>query len=220
MKSILSILFLVFVASVFAQGSDTYYKDDQGNLYKLTPMTTAPTPAQTPATVASPQVVVPPPTYYSAAEDSTAYYQNKINDQRANGSRMHTIGQTFFWVGIPVAAVGLVMYVAGLSNCDTEDDYNDDDYYYDDDYDDDSESCSSEDAAMALSGFIIANVGGASIVTGAVLKIVGSSKLRKATQNEQKLQLYKARHGIASIKLIPNYDVADRRASLNLALGF
>jgi len=201
MKNILFFLCFIFIGASFAQNeqnANAVYKDENGNLYKLTPVTED---GATQNTSNGPNNQIAATQDNAYAADSIAIYQERIDQYNASGKKTRTIGTAFFWASFPLFISGTVLYFSGLSDCD-------------DDY------CSSTDNPSLFVGDILMGVGIASFVTGIVLKRVGANKLDRATQNEQKLQIYKARHGIASVRLVPNYNVATKQASLNLALGF
>jgi len=106
MKKILLLLSFFFASSAFAQNlaaQGTYYKDAQGNLYRLEVV-----PQQ------SQQVTVPqatlPQSNESSTIDSIPIYQNLIEENSTNGRRIHRLGQGFFWSSIPTALIGLAFF--------------------------------------------------------------------------------------------------------------
>lgn len=147
--------------------------------------------------------------------DSTAYYQSMIDRYTQSGRGMRRAGNGMMIGGGIATGVGAAMMVAGFAsaveNC------NDYDSYYGE-YNCDADG---EDAALLVAGYLAMFAGVAVFTTGAVVKIVGGTKLRRAERYEDKLNSYKMRQQYSvKMQLLPLVDPINNVYGGQLAFNF
>ncbi|MBR4783634.1 MAG: hypothetical protein IK012_00040 [Fibrobacter sp.] len=145
--------------------------------------------------------------------DSTAYYQSLIDRYTQSGRGMRRAGNGMMIGGGIATGVGIAMMVAGFASA--VDNCVEDSYY--DDY------CEADggDAAMVLVGYLATFAGAAVFTTGAVVKIVGGTKLRRAERYEDKLNSYKMRQQYSlQMRVVPVVDPINNVFGGQLAFNF
>jgi hypothetical protein len=213
------ILFFAFItiSFAFAQSPDTLYQDEAGNYYKVVYKTAEGAPVESGDdlnTVVQNQDPAALDLTYNIGVDSVAYYQNLVSRYTSSGNKLRKTGNILLGVGIPVTIVGLVLYTVGFVNL-VEEESDDDGYYY---YDDEEESDGSSEL-MFISGYTFMSLGIAAITVSIPLKIIGSSKLKRAKTQQRNLDNYKVRNNI-SFTILPGYNPVEKQTSINLALQF
>ena len=223
------ILFFAFItiSFAFAQSPDTLYQDEAGNYYKVVYKTAEGAPVESGDdlnTVVQNQDPAALDLTYNIGVDSVAYYQNLVSRYTSSGNKLRKTGNILLGVGIPVTVVGLILYTVGFVNAvdEANDDYYSDDYYSDDYYSDDYYEDDEIDATsglMLFSGATLMSLGITAISVSIPLKIIGSTKLKKAKNQQRILDNYKSRNNIA-FTILPSYNPIEKQTSINLALQF
>ena len=137
--------------------------------------------------------------------DSTMYYQTLIDRYTRSGNKLRRVGKGMMIGGGIGAGVGLLFIAsAGGTDCDR----------YDNECKDNIQGLSDAGALLLLGG-------GAVLGTGIVIKIVGSSKLRKANRYTDMLTRHQMRRQYSvKLRLDPLIDPINKMAGVNLAMEF
>ena len=140
--------------------------------------------------------------------DSTAYYMDMINVYTESGNRIRRAGKIMMLSGGIAAAVGVGMLVVGAQESCDEDAWG-------------RETCTSNSDELAGTGAFVM-IGGALVFgAGTIVKIVGSSKIRRARRYEDRLQKYKMRQQYSlKLRFDPLIDPINKQVGGNLALNF
>lgn len=216
-----------FALTVFAQEMDTtYVLNEKGetigiihakgtNPFVAAPAVAPVTPAAESAEESAAPVAAPQPTKRSvyssgpAAEtiplnqplledDSTAYYQGLVDHYTASGNKLRKVGKGLMLGGGIGLGAGAMLMVAALA---------------DDDLD------NAADAAAFLTGYIMVLAAPEVFATGLVLKIVGSSRLRKGERYEDKLNSYRVRNSV-TMSAVPIFNPLNGAVGGAMALNF
>lgn len=209
-----TILFFTFITMsfAFAQSPDTLYQDEVGNYYKVVYEAAEDSTVESgdnANTVVQNQNPATVDLTYNSGVDSVAYYQNLISRYTSSGNKLRKTGNVLLGVGIPVTVIGLIIYTVGFVNLIDE---TNDDYYYEDESDGSSE-------LMLFTGSALTSLGITAISVSIPLKIIGSTKLKKAKTQQRNLDNYKSRNNIA-FTIVPGYNPVEKQTSINLALQF
>ena len=140
--------------------------------------------------------------------DSTAYYQSLIEQYTTSGNKTRRTGKIMMLSGGIGAAVGLGLLAIGAQeSCDTDAWGN--------------ETCTSNSDELAGSGAIVM-IGGAVVFgVGTIVKMVGSSKIRKARRYEDRLLKHQLRRQYSmKMRFDPLIDPINKSVGGNLALQF
>lgn len=140
--------------------------------------------------------------------DSTMYYQSLIDKYTISGNSTRRTGKIMMISGGIVAAVGLGIFAIGAQeSCDT-------DAWG-------QEQCTSNSDEMAGAGVIVMAGGAIVFGVGTIVKMVGSSKIRRALRYEDRLQKYKMRQQYSlKLRFDPLIDPINKKAGANLAMEF
>lgn len=176
MATRLIIIALFLALASFAQEMDTtFVVNEQGQtvgiIHEKGTVPTLPKAAPTAVPATDPFAI-----------DSTAYYQDLIETNTRLGNTRRNVGKKMMLSGGIGAAVGGAIMFAGLLQvplCDEDDD----------------DGCEASNTAMGLfyTGYILALDGAIAFTTGFILKIKGSSKLRRANRYRETLDQYNLR---------------------------
>jgi hypothetical protein len=184
MKPILLILAIFGAVLLHAQEMDTtFIINEQGQTIGLihekgtVPVLPRTTPAMVPVAAPAPQ---PAPQYATNpyAFDSTAFYLYQIETYTRLGESRRRLGNGMMIGGGIGFAVGVALLFAGTASMDCNED-----------------TCDGDDAEFGiyLTGLLVASASEVIFVVGVVNKFVGGSKLRRANQYKQSLDLYNTR---------------------------
>ena len=134
--------------------------------------------------------------------DSTAYYESMIDKYTQSGNSTRRAGKGMMLGGGIGAAVGLLMIVGACS----------------DDGEDSNNNCNS---TLASTGLLLMFSGATVFGIGTIVKIVGSSKIRRARRYEDRFQKYRMRQQYSmKLRFDPLIDPINKQVGGNLALDF
>jgi hypothetical protein len=209
------ILFLAFFGILLAHAQEmdtTFVINEQGQTVGIIhekgtiPVMTTQQPQQYPMQ-AQPAPYQPNPAF---GYDSTLYYQSIIANYTQSGNKFRRIGNGMMIGGGIGAGVGLILFIAGMSQIETCDDGYSDDY-----------SCEDDGAVAAISGYLLMIGGAAVFSVGLPLKIVGGSKLRRANRYNDILMRYQMKRQYSmKLRLNPLIDPINNNFGGQLALEF
>ena len=134
--------------------------------------------------------------------DSTAYYESMIDKYTQSGNSTRRAGKGMMLGGGIGAAVGLLMIVGACS-------------------DDDENSNNNCNSTLASTGLLLMFSGATVFGIGTIVKIVGSSKIRRARRYEDRFQKYRMRQQYSmKLRFDPLIDPINKQVGGNLALDF
>ena len=134
--------------------------------------------------------------------DSTAYYESMIDKYTQSGNSTRRAGKGMMLGGGIGAAVGLLMLVGACS-------------------DDDENSNNNCNSTLASTGLLLMFSGATVFGIGTIVKIVGSSKIRRARRYEDRFQKYRMRQQYSmKLRFDPLIDPINKQVGGNLALNF
>ena len=134
--------------------------------------------------------------------DSTAYYESMIDKYTQSGNSTRRAGKGMMLGGGIGAAVGLLMIVGACS-------------------DDDEDSNNNCNSTLASTGLLLMFSGATVFGIGTIVKIVGSSKIRRARRYEDRFQKYRMRQQYSmKLRFDPLIDPINKQVGGNLALNF
>lgn len=134
--------------------------------------------------------------------DSTAYYESMIDKYTQSGNSTRRAGKGMMLGGGIGAAVGLLMLVGACS-------------------DDDEDSNNNCNSTLASTGLLLMFSGATVFGIGTIVKIVGSSKIRRARRYEDRFQKYRMRQQYSmKLRFDPLIDPINKQVGGNLALDF
>lgn len=134
--------------------------------------------------------------------DSTAYYESMIDKYTQSGNSTRRAGKGMMLGGGIGAAVGLLMLVGACS-------------------DDDENSNNNCNSTLASTGLLLMFSGATVFGIGTIVKIVGSSKIRRARRYEDRFQKYRMRQQYSmKLRFDPLIDPINKQVGGNLALDF
>jgi hypothetical protein len=134
--------------------------------------------------------------------DSTAYYESMIDKYTQSGNSTRRAGKGMMLGGGIGAAVGLLMIVGACS-------------------DDDEDSNNNCNSTLASTGLLLMFSGATVFGIGTIVKIVGSSKIRRARRYEDRFQKYRMRQQYSmKLRFDPLIDPINKQVGGNLALDF
>ena len=134
--------------------------------------------------------------------DSTAYYESMIDMYTQSGNSTRRAGKGMMLGGGIGAAVGLLMIVGACS-------------------DDDEDSNNNCNSTLASTGLLLMFSGATVFGIGTIVKIVGSSKIRRARRYEDRFQKYRMRQQYSmKLRFDPLIDPINKQVGGNLALDF
>lgn len=212
------ILFLALFGALLAHAQEmdtTYVINEQGQTVGIIhekgtiPVMTTQQPQPYPMQ-AQPAPYQPNPAF---GFDSTLYYQSIISNYIQSGNKFRKVGNGMMIGGGIGAGVGLLLFIAGMSQMETcEEDYSSYDEY---------SSCEDYGAITAISGYLLMFGGVAVFSVGLPLKIVGGSKLRKANRYNDILMRYQMKRQYSmKLRLNPLIDPINNNLGGQLALEF
>jgi hypothetical protein len=147
------------------------------------------------------------PQYQAPVYDSTAYYQALIEKYMQSGTSLRSTGKAMMIGGGIGAFLGIAFLVVADNECE-------EDRYGDEVCDNDAENLSDAGAILFLGGAAVFG-------TGIALKIVGSSKLRKAIRYNDKLMKHQMRRQFTmNLRVNPLVNPVKQSVGGNLALEF
>ena len=134
--------------------------------------------------------------------DSTAYYESMIDKYTQSGNSTRRAGKGMMLGGGIGAAVGLLMIVGACS-------------------DDDEDSNNNCNSTLVSTGLLLMFSGATVFGIGTIVKIVGSSKIRRARRYEDRFQKYRMRQQYSmKLRFDPLIDPINKQVGGNLALDF
>ena len=193
----------------------TYVIDEQGRTIGLI-HEKGTIPRIAPVAPAPASVAAPEPTPQSSASvasasvdgvDSVAYYQDLVNRYTLSGEKKRSAGNGMMIGG----GIGVLLGVFLMVDSDNERHHcRGSDY-----------SCDDDEFVEFLTGYGLALAGGVVLGVGVTLKIVGSSKLRRAARYQESLNRYNARR-LETLKLQVEPVINARKGALGsrLSLNF
>lgn len=142
------------------------------------------------------------------AFDSTVYYQSIIDNYITSGNKLRKAGNGMMIGGGIGTGVGLFMFLIGMSQIETCDDYDDN-------------GCDDDGAVMLVAGYLGMLVGIPVFATGLTLKIFGGAKLRKADRYNGILARYQMRRQYSlKLRAAPQFNPVNNSLGGKLALDF
>ncbi|MBQ3714685.1 MAG: hypothetical protein II892_03755 [Fibrobacter sp.] len=157
------------------------------------------------------QIQVPPAQQANPAfgYDSTEFYMGMINKYTESGNKTRRIGKGMMLGGGIGAGLGLILFAIGAQegSCDT-------DAYG-------NETCQVKSDGLAATGVIVMITGASVFGAGTIVKLIGSSKIRRAIRYEDRLQKYKMKQQYSmKLRFDPLIDPINKKAGANLAMEF
>ena len=202
------ILFIAFFGILLANAQETEstFDNEQESAVDYQEQATEPEQAAEPEQPMQAEATVPPAS--QAEFDSTTYYMDLIQQYTESGNSTRRTGKIMMISGGIVAAVGLGIFAIGAQeSCDT-------DAWG-------QEQCTSNSDEMAGAGVIVMAGGAIVFGVGTIVKMVGSSKIRRALRYEDRLQKYKMRQQYSlKLRFDPLIDPINKKAGANLAMEF
>jgi hypothetical protein len=211
MKNI--ILFLAFFGVLLANAQEmdtTFVINEQGQtvgiIHEKGTVPVIPQ-QQYPAQQMQPQQL-PPQMNPAFAFDSTVYYQSIIDNYITSGNKLRKAGNGMMIGGGIGTGVGLFMFLIGMSQIETCNDYDDN-------------GCDDDGAVMLVAGYLGMLVGIPVFATGLTLKIFGGAKLRKADRYNGILARYQMRRQYSlKLRAAPQFNPVNNSLGGKLALDF
>lgn len=206
MKKVL--LFIAFFGILFANAQETEstFDNEQESAAEYQEQATEPEQAAEPEQPMQAEAAVVPAS--QAEFDSVAYYQDMIALYTNSGNSIRRVGKFMMIGGGIGVAVGLGLLAYGSDETCETDSHG-------------KKTCTAKSEGMCAGG-AIAMIGGAIIFgAGTIVKMVGSSKLRKAIRYEDRFQKYKMRHDYSmKLRFDPILDIVNKNVGANVALEF
>ena len=215
---ILSIVFFGVLLANAQEMDTTFVVNEQGQtvgiIHEKGTVPIMPQQQQYPTQPMQPQPMQPQPMEPQANSafgiDSTEYYQSLIDRYTTSGNKLNGAGIGMMIGGGIGAGVGLILFIAGMSQIETCDDGYSDDH-----------SCEDDGAVAAISGYLLMIGGAAVFSVGLPLKIVGGSKLRRANRYNDILMRYQMKRQYSmKLRLNPLIDPINNNFGGQLALEF
>ena len=132
-----------------------------------------------------------------------------INKYTESGNKTRRIGKGMMLGGGIGAGLGLILFAIGAQegSCDT-------DAYG-------NETCQVKSDGLAATGVIVMITGASVFGAGTIVKLIGSSKIRRAIRYEDRLQKYKMKQQYSmKLRFDPLIDPINKKAGANLAMEF